>query len=384
MKILYLSSPSFADCDMPLIRALQKKGHDVTYLLLLAPHNLKYTIIDINANYSKTGVFHASVYSELNVFKNYLDFSKFYVANRTSNKSYSLSYLRKTFAIWNFIRKNDFDIVHTTCLFGWRRLILYMTRKKFITTIHDPFPHSGENKISSDYERKLAVKYSSGIVLLNNKQKDAFCSYYKVKQDKICISSLSIYENIGLMASKTKVEKSRNILFFGRISPYKGIEYLCQAIEIVHKEMPDIKLTIAGSGKIYFDIKPYLDQGYIDFQNRFISLEEMVMMLQQCSICVCPYTDATQSGVIMTSFALAKPVIASNVGGLEEMIEDGKSGLLVKPKNPQELANAIIHLLNNPQKLEQMEDYIRTTYFSGKKSWLSIAETYISFYSTII
>ena len=91
MKILYLSTPSFADCDIPLIRAMQNKGYDVTYLLLLAPYNLKYTIIDIKTLYQKTGIFKASIYPELYAFKDYLDMDKFFVANRISNKSYSFS-----------------------------------------------------------------------------------------------------------------------------------------------------------------------------------------------------------------------------------------------------------------------------------------------------
>lgn len=383
MKILYLSTPSFADCDIPLIRAMQTKGYDVTYLLLLAPHNLQYTIIDIKKLYPHTGVFPACVYPELSTFKDYIDMDKFFVANRTSNKSYSLSYWRKTYAIFRFIKTNKFDIIHTPCLFGLKRMLLYFSGSKTVTTIHDPFPHTGEKNITSDNNRKIAVRYSHGIILLNNKQKDDFCTYYNVSSDKLCINKLGIYENIALMGSGDHISKKNNVLFFGRISPYKGIEYLCAAMEIVRKKIPDATLTIAGSGKLYFDITPYISKGYIDLQNRFMGINEIATMLRQCSVCVCPYTDATQSGVIMTSFALSKPVIASNVGGLDEMIEDGKSGLLVEPKNPKALAEAIIKVLNNPSKLDQMEEYIKETYYLGKNSWKNIADIYIEFYNNI-
>lgn len=381
MKILYLSTPSFADCDIPLVRAMQAKGHDVTYLLLLAPHNLQYTIIDIKKIYPHTGVFHSSVYPELKAFDGYIDMDKFYVANRTSNKSYSLSYWKKTLSIYRFIRRNKFDIIHTPCLFGLKRMLLYFAGCKLVTTIHDPFPHTGEKNRTSIQNRKIAVRYSNGITLLNNKQKDEFCSFYNVSPNELCINKLGVYENIALMASDVKTNKKNNVLFFGRISPYKGIEYLCKAMEIVRKEVPDATLTIAGSGRIYFDISPYVNKGYIDLQNRFIQIEEIAAMLKQCSICVCPYTDATQSGVIMTSFALSKPVIASNVGGLGEMIDEGKSGLLVEPKNPVALANAISKLLKNPIEIARMEAYIHESYYKGKDSWLNIADKYIDFYN---
>ena len=384
MKILYLSTPSFADCDMPLVRAMQSKGHDVTYLLMLAPHNLQYTIIDIKKKYPRTGVFPSSVYPELKAFDGYIDMDKFFVANRTSNKSYSLSYWEKTLAIYRFIRKKKFDIIHTPCLFGLIRMLFYFAGCKVVTTIHDPFPHTGEKNRTSIQNRKIAVRYSKGIILLNNRQKDEFCSFYNVSPNRLCINKLGVYENIALMASDVKTLKKNNILFFGRISPYKGIEYLCKAMEIVRKEVPDATLTIAGSGKLYFDIKPYLTEGYIDLQNRFIQTHEIATLLRQCAICVCPYIDATQSGVIMTSFALSKPVIASNVGGLAEMIDEGKSGLLVEPKNPIVLANAIIKLLKNPNELKRMEAYITESYYQGKNSWSSIADTYIDFYSRIL
>jgi glycosyltransferase involved in cell wall biosynthesis len=384
MKILYISSPSFADCDMPLVRALQEKGHDVTFLLMLAPHNLQYTIIDIKELYPKTGVFPAAVYPELKLFEDYLEKVNFFVANRTSDKSYSFSYFRKSLSIFNFIRKGSFDVVHTSCLFGWKRFFLYFAGK-IVTTIHDPFPHSGEKKKSSNVNRILAIKLNRGIVLLNNKQIEKFCAFYKVDYGKVCVNRLGVYENIALMASNVKVDKgNNNVLFFGRISPYKGIEYLCKAMERVREEVSDATLTIAGGGKIYFDISPYLDQGFVDLQNRFIRVEEVAKMLKQSKVCVCPYTDATQSGVIMTSFALSRPVIASNVGGLGEMIDDGKSGLLVEPKNPENLAKAIIKLLKNPDMLQEMEDYIHDTYYNGKESWNSIAETYLSFYKKIL
>lgn len=384
MKILYLSTPSFADCDIPLVRAMQSKGHDVTYLLMLAPHNLQYTIIDIKKKYPRTGVFPSSVYPELKAFDGYIDMDKFFVANRTSNKSYSLVYWKKTLAIYRFIRKNKFDIIHTPCLFGLKRMLFYFAGCKVVTTIHDPFPHTGEKNRTSIQNRKIAVRYSKGIILLNNRQKDEFCSFYNVSPNRLCINKLGVYENIALMASDVKTLKKNNILFFGRISPYKGIEYLCKAMEIVRKEVPDATLTIAGSGKLYFDIKPYLTEGYIDLQNRFIQTHEIATLLRQCAICVCPYIDATQSGVIMTSFALSKPVIASNVGGLAEMIDEGKSGLLVEPKNPIALANAIIKLLKNPNELKRMEAYITESYYQGKNSWSSIADTYIDFYSRIL
>ena len=113
-------------------------------------------------------------------------------------------------------------------------------------------------------------------------------------------------------------------------------------------------------------------------------MEELAALLVNCSLCVCPYTDATQSGVIMTSFSLGKPVVATNVGGLSECIENKKSGILVPAKDPDALAKAIISLLNNRRLLNSMSDYILNEYNQGEKSWEKIAEKYITYYQNLL
>ena len=89
MRILYISTPFFADCDFPLIKSLQAKGVDITYLILLAPYSLRSTLIDIKEQINETAIFPATRYSELKVYDQYMDMSKVYVANRTSSKSNS-------------------------------------------------------------------------------------------------------------------------------------------------------------------------------------------------------------------------------------------------------------------------------------------------------
>ena len=113
------------------------------------------------------------------------------------------------------------------------------------------------------------------------------------------------------------MEKKENyVLFFGRISPYKGVEYLFRAMERVHKVHPNVKVIVAGSGEMYFDASEYEKYEYVKIVNRFIELDELADLIRGALFTVCPYTDATQSGVVYSSFALNTPVIATNVGGL--------------------------------------------------------------------
>lgn len=381
MKILYYSTPFFADCDFPLVKALQEEGHDVTYLIALAPYSLKSTLFDIKEQVPENAIIPAICYPELKVYESYMDMSKVYIVNRTVKKDSSLQALMMALRVTRFIKKGKFDVIHTDCMLGMWNLMLYkLFGKKMVLTVHDPFPHTGEISARKMFNYKMAMQSVHKFVLLNNKQKDKFCETYRVDSKQILINRLGVYDNIRTFISSKVPSYTRNVLFFGRISPYKGIEYLCEAMMKVREQVADATLTIAGGGKMYFDIEPYQKQDWVKVINRYVGMEELAGLLQNCALSVCPYTDATQSGVIMTSYSLCKPVVATNVGGLGEMVENGKTGLLVLPKDVDALADAITALLKDDAKREKMADNIRNDYFVGDKSWKVIAEKYVAFY----
>ena len=119
----------------------------------------------------------------------------------------------------------------------------------------------------------------------------------------------------------------------------------------------------------------------IPFLFIFIELNELADLIRGALFTVCPYTDATQSGVVYSSFALNTPVIATNVGGLSEMIDDGKTGIIVPPKDVDVLANAIQSYLDNPVFLQQMSENIAESARLGKGSWNVIAKEYVEIYN---
>ena len=381
MKILYLSTPSFADCDFPLIKEFIRQGHDITYLITLTPYSLKSTLFNIEKQLPCNDIIPASKYKELYIYSEYMNLDKVFIVNRTSPKDSSLNNLKLTLKLYTFIKKGKFDIIHTDCFLKFYDTLLYRYKNKLVQTFHDPFPHSGERSMKSDLFRHLAAKLSKRIILLNEKQKKQFAKLYKININHIDINKLGIYDCIRTFKiQQSSPRNSHNILFFGRISPYKGIEFLTEAMIKVHEVIPDATLTIAGGGKLYFNFQKYSNLKYINLINRYVDMEELAHLLQKSEIVACPYTDATQSGVIMTSYSLCKPVVATNVGGLEEMVDSEKSGILVSPKDSDALANAIIHLLKDEELKKQMQDYIKEQYFHREKSWQNIVAKYICIY----
>lgn len=381
MRILYISSPSFADCDFPLIKEFYRQGYDVTYLINLTPYSLKSTLFNIKKQLPINDIIPASKYEELSVYADYMDLSKTYIINRTSKKDSNIKNLKITQKLYSFIKKGNFDIIHSDIFFVFFDIILYSFKKKIVQTFHDPLVHTGEYSFKAKIFRTLAAKNANKIILLNENQRDAFSDAFGIDKKRIFINRLGIYNCIHTFnINKTVDTTKRNILFFGRISPYKGVEYLIEAMEIVHEKIPNSELIIAGGGKLYFDFSKYKDVDYIELINRYVGMEELAHLLYKSDVVVCPYTDATQSGVVMTAFAMNKPVVSTNVGGMAESIKDNCNGLLVPPKDIKSLACAIIKVLSDDTFVKRTAEFINSEYCLGEKSWSFIVKEYINCY----
>jgi len=383
MKILYYTHICFLDCDLPLIKAFQEEGHEVYFLVELTNNDLKSTLVEIDCLKNDVDIVAMSTYSEFDKFSDYIDKDKSYILNKDC-KTLSFANIKLRLKFLNFIKEINPDVIHCTCFIDTSDLFLYKFRQKIVQIVHDPFPHSGENSFRRSLKRKVAYKLIKKFVLLNQKQSDCFLQQNKLHSCNVFFNKLGTYDCIKLFDSKTVLDDLPNnlILFWGRISPYKGIEYLLNAMDLVHEAYPDLKLVVAGAGEYYFDITKYQQKDYVKIINRHISMDEMRLLLSKALITVCPYIDATQSGVVMTSYTMNVPVIVTNVGGLPEMVDEGQSGYIVPPKDSEAIAHKIMSIASNSDLRMQLEEYIKTKNNSGTNNWIGIAKQYIKIYKT--
>lgn len=383
MNLLYFTKPFFLDCDLLLIKALRNEEIKISLIIDLSPCFMHSTILNINNQHSRPGIYKADTYDEFKQFKNYIDLEHSFIINRTSNKMFDRTNLKLNFQLAKFVKHLNPTIIHSTCFYDISELLLYRFKKKTVLTVHDPFPHTGENHFRKHLFRKIGFHLLFNFILLNSKQKQNFINTYKLEKKNIFQSQLGIYSILNSFTSPKNTSQQNTILFFGRISPYKGVEYLLEAMTIVHKKHPELKLVIAGKSNYSIDFSRYINLTYIDINDRFIPIDELANYITNSLFSVCPYTDATQSGVILSAYALCKPVIATDVGGLSETVENGKSGLLVKSKNSEALAHAIITLFENKELRKNMQQYIYDKWVVGYKSWEMIAAKMHNVYKTI-
>jgi len=145
---------------------------------------------------------------------------------------------------------------------------------------------------------------------------------------------------------------ARLVLFFGFIKPYKGVVHLIDAAADLKARYGDgIRVLIVGD--IYGDKKSYLDriaasgaEDIIQLVDGFVPDEVVEDYFLAADLAVLPYVSATQSGIVQIAYNYNLPVVTTNVGGLPEVVRDGKTGFIVPPADPSALAEATIRFFD--------------------------------------
>lgn len=374
MKIAYLGKIQLSDVDLSYVHEAQKKA-DVHYFLEVNPRFMKGPAVTFDRLYPKSGVFKAAeAYPQLRRYAGYVDLDKCHVVN-TTGRLWVLKAFWVNLLLLAFLVRGRFDVIHAVWPYNVYEFALYLLRRRTMLTVHDPFPHTELDTPIVKLRRMFAFRLIPELVLLNSVQRDAFIRRYGLPEGRVAVSRLGCYTCLRPLAERGNGGEAVGdyILFAGKISKYKGLRYLLPAMLEVHKAFPSVRLVVAGGGAFDFDVSPYNALPYIDIRNRFIPDGEMATLLARCRFVVCPYTEATQSGVIMSAFAFAKPVVATNVGGLPEMVRDGEFGLVVNGSDKDALSAAITCLLGDQKRLSLLSRNISEAYGHGSLSWEEIA-----------
>lgn len=379
MKIAYISSNAYSDVDLSFIGEAQKVM-DITYFVLMNPNNRRACALDLRNDNLREGINKGIELAGIRKYSDIVDIEKVFVLYSTSKHAYEL----KSFLFWynvnKYLQSEGFDIIHYTTAPGFSNPFAYFNRKKVILTVHDPIPHSSAANGGAERQRKLAFRFLKNFILLNQSQEQEFISHYNLKGKNIYQSMLGCYTYLQKYQDNPRQVVGKYILFFGSINSYKGLDYLFPAMVEVHKVCPELKLVVAGGGKYYFDIEQYKQLPYFDIRNKFIPDNELAALIRDCEFVVVPYVDATQSGVVMSAYAYNKPCIATNVGGLPEMVKHGELGVICAPRSSSELASAMLKLFEATDLLNTYSSNIKNKYVNGQRSWSQIVKGVQSIY----
>ena len=233
------------------------------------------------------------------------------------------------------------------------------------------------------------------------KMKSELAGEYGVRQDAITVITHPIndaFPDTDLTPAQAKKRlgfepSDKAILFFGRLRPYKGLEYLIEAFQLLPQNL-DYRLIIVGESKKgseeYFEkiqlmIGPAVAAGHILAKIEFIPDDEAEVYLKAADVLVLPYKEIFQSGVLFLGYSFGLPAIATDVGSFREAIVESRTGFVARSCDPAELAATMERYFasdlyrNLGVRRTQIREYAREHH-----SWAAAAELTVKAYTRLL
>lgn len=175
------------------------------------------------------------------------------------------------------------------------------------------------------------------------------------------------------------------LLFFGFVREYKGLKHLLNAMPEVKSRIGNIKLMVVGSfGDDKEDYMKLIQSHHIEdcveVIDGYTPDNEVEKYFAGSDLVVLPYESATQSGIVQIAYGFEKPVVVTNVGGLPDVVTDGKTGYVVEEKNPKKLAEAIIDFYEKDREKDFIEGVRKE---AERFSWDRMRETIEDIYNRV-
>ena len=265
--------------------------------------------------------------------------------------------------------------------FGTIARVARSAKISILALVHNMIPH--EPTIIDKIFPRYFVGAMDGFVAMSDFVVKDIEHFDKKNKPKL-VSPHPVYDHYGEITSRNealgKLQLSDNynyILFFGFIRQYKGLDLLLKAFADNRLKALSIKLIVAG--EFYEDEKPYHDlirqhnlENAVELRTDFIPDSEVQYYFCAADIVAQPYKSATQSGVTQIAYHFEKPMLVTNVGGLSEIVPNGKVGYVVEP-NEKDIADALIDFYTN----NRVEEFVGNTKEEKKKYlWSCMTDTF--------
>jgi glycosyltransferase involved in cell wall biosynthesis len=262
---------------------------------------------------------------------------------------------------------------------------------KILFVCHNVFPH--EKFPLQNLLVPAVLKKGDAFVVHSELDEKALRSFVEnPKYAKTVHPTYNAFKVAGLSRGEARKrlhlgEHEKVLLFFGFIREYKGLKTLIAAMPEITSSLPAGKLLIVGDFHSRRSRDEYADllensgcRENILLIDGYVPDDEVEKYFAACDLVVLPYDSATQSGIVQIAYGFEKPVAATDVGGLGEVVIDGKSGYVVPPKDPRSLASAVVKFFAEG-KGPEFADYIQKEAY--RYSWSRMADVIEDLYAQL-
>jgi len=298
--------------------------------------------------------------------------------------------------IFHILWNNKFETLDRTLLMLYYRFL----GKNIVLTAHNVNAGRRDSKDTPLNRLTLRIQYrlADHIFVHTEKAKLELIDEFGAQEARVTVIPFGINNavpNTHLTPSEAKQrlgirDGERTILFFGRITPYKGLEYLFAAFRQILAQRGDYRLIIAGrpdcSEKYWNttreEVREDVQRGRVLLRSEFIPDDQTEVYFKAADVLVLPYTHIYQSGVLFLGHSFGLPVLAADVGSLKDEIVEGKSGFVFKPEDPIDLAKAIERYFASDlfADLNSRRQEIRD-YATMRHSWDVVGQVTMSIYA---
>jgi len=263
--------------------------------------------------------------------------------------------VRDLFALIGLIKREKVSIVHTHLISAdiWGGIAAKLLGKKHVSTIHGGYYVSD---FLADIKHKIRMFFPGAIIAVSESTRLLCIERFGVPPEKIRV----IYNGVPRPAPQDSLRTARKreefgirkdaliLGTFGRLEVEKGHRYLLEAVSLLKKTFPHIVLLVVGDGSLKEDLGRRASSLGLDGQVFFLGENDaMAELIALMDIILFPSLHEGLSLACLEAMAAGKPVIASSVGGMRELIEDKKSGILLPPRDIRALAAAAERLIQD-------------------------------------
>jgi glycosyltransferase involved in cell wall biosynthesis len=254
------------------------------------------------------------------------------------------------------------------------RLLLMARNRPLVLTIHDPLPHPGAwtPRRLRRLVRRRWISAADVLVVHSDSLRHELLASRLIQSSRIEV----VPHGAAISERAQPLPPAKSILFFGRLEVYKGISVLLAAMDEVWHSRPEVKLIIAGAGPEAAAVP--LDDPRVEPLLGYLPEDRIDDVFARASLVVLPYVEASQSGVGLLAISRGIPIVASRVGGLDELAPD--TSYVVPPNDSDALAAALL------RHLDDGDDARRRVLKHANEgfSWTGVASNCLALYKSVL